>query len=151
MRCVAVAARVCMGVVVCLLVGCKQEPAIVIKFDANDLAGQAPKLIDMASRAPDLASAPDLAPAAAGAASGEHKCKKTSDCEAVPVDCCPCSSGGAVHAIAKKGADAVAEAAREKRCKGTMCPMHVSNDPSCGKSVACVAGACVLVGDKPAP
>lgn len=147
---VSVAALVCMAVVLCVGAGgCKQEPTIVIKFDAVDMAG-AHKLVDMSLAAPDLATLapPDLAPAAS-THQGPPECKKASDCQAVPVDCCPCSEGGHVHAVAKKGPSAVAEAARVKRCKGTMCPMHISNDPSCSAQVDCVQGACVLVPRQP--
>ncbi|HWE30535.1 MAG TPA: hypothetical protein VHB97_21155 [Polyangia bacterium] len=127
------------------MVGCREEPTIVIKFEPNDLAG--------AAKPADLGTAPkptDLAVAAAekkkpkGAAA---ECRVAADCFVEPVDCCDCANGGKQHAIAKKAA-AKAKAARAERCKNQVCTMMLSTDPSCGQRADCVDGACVMAAAK---
>lgn len=76
-------------------------------------------------------------------------CKKDADCVLVADDCCSCNEGGKQHAIGKGGKNAY-EAARQKRCAGTMCPQMMSQDPSCAQHAACRAGSCALA-DGPAP
>ncbi|MCA1665611.1 MAG: hypothetical protein LC659_15310, partial [Myxococcales bacterium] len=75
------------------------------------------------------------------------ECKVAADCVIEPVDCCDCANGGKQHAIAKKAA-AAAKAARAGRCKGKMCTMMLSTDPSCGQRAQCVEGACVMAAAK---
>jgi hypothetical protein len=125
--------------------GCREEPTIVIKFEPSDMSGV--KKADLAARPADLASAPDLAPAATAGKPATAECKTAADCVVEPNDCCTCTSGGAQHAVAKKKLAAL-EAARKKGCGHTMCPMIVSHDPSCAEAAGCVAGACQLVAKK---
>lgn len=129
-----------------LLSGCRDEPTIVIKFEPNDMTG-AKKPADLGARAADLASTPDLAPAATTGRPAAAECKTAADCAVEPNDCCACTSGGAQHAVAKKKLAAL-EAARKKHCEHTMCPMFVSHDPTCAEEAACVAGQCTLVAKK---
>ena len=128
------------------LSGCRDEPTIVIKFEPNDMTG-AKKPADLGARAADLASAPDLAPAATAGKPAVIECKTVADCAVEPNDCCACTSGGAQHVVAKKKLAAL-EAARKKGCANTMCPMFVSHDPTCAEEAACVAGECKLVPKK---
>jgi hypothetical protein len=65
-----------------------------------------------------------------------------------PEDCCDCANGGRQHAIAK-AQQAASKAARTKRCKGVMCTLMLSVDPTCGKRPDCVEGQCVMVDKKP--
>jgi hypothetical protein len=129
-----------------VLGGCKEEPTIVIKFEPNDLS--APKPLDLSTRAA-AAALPDGGAAvvdegkATKPGKGAAECKVAADCVAESVDCCGCNNGGKQHAIAK--AKAAASAAKRKaHCAHTMCPMVISNDPSCSQVPACVQGACVL-------
>lgn len=123
-----------------LLVACRDEPTIVIKFEPSDLAAaRAPVSVD--------AGAPARAPADLGAPKQASECKAAADCIVVPAECCDCANGGRQHAIAKAHA-AAAKKARAKQCAGVMCTMMASTDPTCGKRADCVAGACVMV-DKP--
>jgi hypothetical protein len=80
---------------------------------------------------------------AVAADKGAAACKSAADCAVAPVDCCDCSQGGKQHAVARRAAAALA-AARKARCKDTMCPMVLSNDPSCAEGPACEKGECVL-------
>jgi hypothetical protein len=123
-------------VVVC---ACHEEPTIVIKFEPSDLAVAA-------SPAPLVRASPSPSPSPRGIGL-VRECKKTADCVVEPEDCCDCANGGKLHAIAKAQATA-SKAARAKRCRGVMCTMMLSLDPTCGKRADCVEGACVLV-DKP--
>jgi hypothetical protein len=132
--------------VFCGLVGCREEPTIVIKFEPNDLAGTA--------KPRDLATAPDLATAAVEKKAPPEKkkgapaeCKAAADCVLEPLDCCDCANGGKQHAISKKVA-AATKAARAEKCKSTMCTMMLSTDPSCGQRADCVDGQCVMVPKK---
>jgi hypothetical protein len=128
--------------------GCHEEPTIVIQFQAADLSG---------ARAPDAAAAraPDMAPKAAATPSPASaklpveatRCKGHAECVSVPVDCCDCNNGGALHAVAKRWASAH-KAERAKRCADTMCTAAMSADASCKQHAACVAAACALVDGK---
>ena len=128
-----------------VMVGCREEPTIVIKFEPNDLAG--------AVKPADLATAPkppvaDMAVAVVEKKKGgKPECKVAADCVVEPLDCCDCANGGKQHAIAKKAA-AAAKAARTERCKTAMCTMMLSTDPSCGQRADCVDGACVMAAAK---
>jgi hypothetical protein len=135
-----------------LLFGCREEPTIVIKFEPNDLAGTvAAKPIDMtapaaAAKAADLgvvAKAPDKAGKKGDGKKAAAECKVAADCAIEPTDCCDCANGGKQHAIAKK-ALAASKAARADKCKGQLCTMMLSTDPSCGQRADCVDGACVM-------
>lgn len=130
-----------------LVVGCREEPTIVIKFEPNDLGGKsavAAKVADMAEAAKpaDLAVAAKVPPGAKKGAAAE--CKAAADCVVAPLECCDCANGGKQHAIAKKTA-AAAKSAHDARCKAQMCTMMLSTDPSCGMKADCVDGACVMV------
>jgi hypothetical protein len=61
----------------------------------------------------------------------------------VPDGCCQCSAGGKQRAIAKK-ADKAWQAALTKKCAEIVCPMMISNDPTCSQRAVCVAGHCAL-------
>lgn len=130
------------------IVGCREEPTIVIKFEPNDLAG-----VTVVAKPADMTVVADLAVAAKKAPVVEKKkgaaaeCKVAADCVVEPVDCCDCANGGKQHAVAKKAA-AAAKAARVERCKGKMCTMMLSTDPSCGQRADCVDGACVMAAAK---
>ena len=134
---------------VLLVVGCREEPTIVIKFEPNDLGGKsavAAKVADMAEAAKpaapaDLAVAAKVPPGAKKGAAAE--CKVAADCVVAPLECCDCANGGKQHAIAKKTA-AAAKAAHDAKCKAQMCTMMLSTDPSCGMKADCVDGACVM-------
>lgn len=129
--------------------GCHDEPTIVITFAPQDLAGGAR---DLAAAKVALAPASDGGTAvtraaadggaAKTAAQAVEKCARDADCVLAQDGCCACSSGGKRVAIAKSRAKAFA-AKQALECKHTMCPMFVSNDPSCAEVVAvCRAGAC---------
>jgi len=130
-----------------VVVGCREEPTIVIKFEPNDMTGHAAT----AAKPSDLATAPK--PADMAAATVEKKkpakaeCKTAADCVVEPVECCDCANGGKQHAIAKKHA-AASKAARAEKCKAKMCTMMLSTDPSCGQRADCVDGQCVMVAPK---
>jgi hypothetical protein len=131
------------------LAACHEEPTIVIKFEPNDLAGAAARPVDLGAPAAARAVA-DLAVAAADKSAHKKpalECKKAADCVVVPAECCDCANGGKQHAIAKKEL-AEAKTARAERCKGKMCTMMMSTDPSCGQRPDCVDGACVMVKKK---
>ena len=143
------------------VVGCKEEPTIVIKFEPNDLGTTKPADLLPPLVPRDAARPADLATVAAKGDEGKGgkpaaggECKVAADCVVEPVDCCNCNSGGSQHAIAKSKAAASA-AKRASKCGHTMCPMFVSHDKSCSMEPACVDGACVLTaatgaGKKPA-
>jgi hypothetical protein len=131
--------------------GCREEPTIVIKFEPNDLSAKA-SVRDSATSA--TAAAGDSGSAATPDAAadkpapgkgGVAECKQASDCTLVPAECCGCNNGGAQQAIAKTKQFAQ-QAAWKARCGKKMCPMVMSNDPSCAQTAACVDGSCVLTG-----
>jgi hypothetical protein len=139
------------------LVGCREEPTIVIKFEPNDMSGG--KRADLgslgtgaAAKPADLAVAPaDLAVAAKKGPAGKTQkggaaaeCKVAADCVIEPVECCDCANGGKQHVVTKKVA-AATKAARAAKCKTAVCTMMLSTDPSCGQRADCVDGACVMV------
>jgi hypothetical protein len=132
-----------------VLVSCSREEPIVIRFEARDLAGPAAARGDSAAdaAAPRDASSHDAAaarPLDAGLArAGRPECAAAADCVVVPLDCCDCANGGKQTAL-PKARRAAYEAARAKRCKGTMCTQMLSTDSSCGKRAACESGHCVL-------
>ena len=126
-------------------IGCEREPAIMVRFDAADLASRG----DFSVVAKDAASAPAQGSTvdAGGTATVEKtkrtQCKSDADCVLVPVECCSCANGGRLRAIAKHDEDA-ARAAQTKKCADVMCTMMVSTDPSCGQRPSCVANQCTL-------
>ena len=129
------------------LLGCREEPSIVIKFEPNDLSGGA-----VAAKPADMATAPKPpAPAdmavAAKKKSGAPECKVAADCVVEPVECCDCANGGKQEAVSKKAA-AASKKARADKCKAAMCTMMLSTDPTCGMRADCVDGACTLVPKK---
>ena len=130
-----------------VVVGCREEPTIVIKFEPNDMTGHA-----VAAKPSDLATAPKPADMATAVAEkkkgGKPECKVAADCVVEPLECCDCANGGKQHAIAKKAA-AAAKAARAEKCKAKMCTMMLSTDPSCGQRAACVEGQCVMAAAPP--
>ncbi len=120
-----------------LVTGCHEEPTIVIKFEPN---APSPSPTPVA-----VAVVATPAPKAANAATHtKGECKSDGDCLAVPVECCTCLKGGKQEAVSKKEA-LVLKSAHEKECKGMMCAMIVSPDPTCKEKAACVAGQCTLV------
>ena len=133
----------------CMVVACREEPTIVIKFEPNDMVGSV-KPRDMTVAAAPATPA-DLAVATPTSAKKKGKaaveCKVAADCVVEPLDCCDCANGGKQHAIAKKAA-AAAKAARAEHCKAQVCTMMLSTDPSCGQRADCVDGACVMVAAK---
>lgn len=143
------------ALVLSCVVGCREEPTIVIKFEPNDLAGVAAKPADLgaAAKPADLGVAAKPADLAGPPAAEKKKkskaaeCKAAADCVLEPIDCCDCANGGKQHAIAKKAA-AAARTARAERCKGKMCTMMLSTDPSCGQRADCVDGECVMAATK---
>jgi hypothetical protein len=127
-----------------VVVGCREEPTIVIKFEPNDMTGHAPAIAKPAVT--DLATAPaDLATATVEKKKpgAKAECKTAADCVVEPLECCDCANGGKQHAIAKKLA-AASKAARAEKCKAKMCTMMLSTDPSCGQRADCVEGQCVM-------
>jgi hypothetical protein len=130
------------------LVGCREEPSIVIKFEPNDMTGH----VVAAAKPADLATAPAPADLAAAAVVEKKKpakaeCKTAADCVVEPLECCDCANGGKQHAIPKKLA-AASKAARAEKCKTKMCTMMLSTDPSCGQHADCVDGQCVMATPK---
>jgi hypothetical protein len=123
-----------------LLLGCKEEPTIVIKFEPNDLAAKAAA----AKLEPDAGAVKAADPVGTD-------CKVAADCAAVDEECCTCAQGGKQVAVAASAAAAYRKKSAAK-CKDVMCTAMMSNDPSCAKVPDCVAGKCVL-GEprKPAP
>jgi len=130
------------------LLGCKQEPTIVIKFEPNDLAGAAAKALmaDGGAAAPAGALG-KAAPAPAPAPAPSTDCKVATDCVAINEDCCGCTAGGKQIAIAASGAQTHAQGL-VKKCQDSMCAQVMSNDPSCHMAPDCVVGKCVLVAPK---
>jgi hypothetical protein len=114
------------------LLGCREEPTIVITFAPQDLAGVKPADL---GHPPDLARTPDMAHAVAA-----DPCKKDVDCVMVPDGCCSCTQGGKMIAVAKANAKA-----HSGNCDGIMCPQVMSNDPSCAAKASCIEGKCVGV------
>jgi hypothetical protein len=112
------------------LVGCEREPAIVIRFEPQDLAGR-----DL-SRPQDLAG---IRVDAARPADNGKECQKDADCVVVADDCCDCKNGGRQHAQHK----ALPKPSRAG-CADVLCTAMMSPDASCGKKPACVAHACIL-------
>jgi hypothetical protein len=129
------------------IVGCREEPTIVIKFEPNDMAAAAKRDMVVAAAAAQPADLAVAAPTAEKKKGKAAECKVAADCVVEPLDCCDCANGGKQHAIAKKAA-AAGKAARVERCKAKMCTMMLSTDPSCGQRADCVDGACVLAAAK---
>lgn len=120
-----------------LFIGCRQEPAVAVRSETNDLSlglslGQRIEAEKKASE---------------GGKRGMLECKLASDCEVVPVECCDCANGGRQQAVSKANAAALKKAL-SARCKEVVCTMMLSLDPSCSKRPECVDGVCVLVGEK---
>ena len=136
------------------LSGCHQEPPIVVKFEPNDLKAAPAPAVDSGaapSSHADLGRADAAKPAAEAVPPTHHgkaECRVAADCTVAPADCCDCANGGKEQAVPKH-AEAKLKAARAKRCKGVMCTMMLSTDPTCGKRADCVEGRCVLA-EKPA-
>src|SRR5437870_1347439 len=117
-----------------LLCACHEEPTIVIKFEPNDLSTAAtatsrkptaPAVSDGGARPHDAGSrAVDKAPISAA-----PECAHTADCVVVPEECCDCANGGQQHAVPKARARAL-RAEQMKKCKGIMCTMMLSTDPT---------------------
>jgi len=133
-------------IAVVLLVGCKEEPPIVIKFEPLDAAAVKPAATADAA-APMIAPTPRVADAGVARApvkkAGAPECKTAADCVVLPVECCDCANGGKQHAVSKKVA-AATKAARAQKCKTAVCTMMFSTDPTCGMRASCVAGQCAM-------
>lgn len=117
--------------VLCIATGCKEDPRIVIRFDAPDLAGSS---VNAAVRR-DAAVAPEPASAA---------CKTDADCTIEVDGCCDCANGGKQKAVSKRRAPGT-----PKPPCDSACTMMISTDPSCGRRAACVEGSCALRGEPP--
>jgi hypothetical protein len=123
--------------------GCEREPAIVVRFDARDLAGPD-------AGKPKDASAPiKLANDDAGVVHDASKlplgpaCKVEADCTLIVDGCCDCANGGKLAPALKRDETKLTKA-HQAACKNTMCTMMVSTDKSCGSRPACVDGHCAL-------
>jgi hypothetical protein len=130
-----------------LLVGCHREPTGEVRSETNDLSpGVAPKLasISAAQQRVDAGNVDARNKASEVAKTAAPECRVASDCEAVPVECCDCKSGGSQQALPKAKAEALKKSL-PARCKDVMCTMMFSTDPTCGKRPDCVDGACVMV------
>jgi hypothetical protein len=134
--------------------GCHEEPPIIIKFEPADAAGaHAPAASKAPTASPDAAAATterkDASPPTATTTAPKKgaECQTATDCEVVPVECCDCANGGKQQAVSKRAAAQI-RADRPNRCKGVMCTMMVSTDPTCGKRADCAAGKCVMVEKK---
>lgn len=115
-----------------VLLACREEPTIVIKFEPRDLSAP-PKPADLSPPAsPDLATPPK-----------GDECKTADDCVLERVDCCDCSSGGAQQAVPKTKVKAL-RAQLKAKCKDMVCAAVVSDHPSCASTADCVNGRCVL-------
>jgi hypothetical protein len=128
--------------------GCREEPAIVIKFEPNDLAAARPTA-DLSARLLVPPADLGLTPAAAAAAKAKDakragECKVAADCVLEPTTCCDCANGGKQQAVSKKQGLAD-KAAHAEKCKTAVCTMMMSTDPSCGQRADCVAGVCQMV------
>lgn len=133
-----------------LLGACRREPAIVIRFDAVDMAGAAPGAVDAtvasADGATTIAAREEAKPEAKKAAA--VPCKTDAECVVVPDGCCDCANGGKQHAVSKRE-EASVRTAQRASCKDVMCTMMLSVDPTCGKRAACIDGACGLRDARP--
>ena len=116
---------------------CQHEPAIVIRFEPIDAAGQSPRLDLIAPSKPrDLGSV-------AATTKVPTICKKDAECIVEPIGCCECSAMGTQRAVHK--ADRQTEADRFKQCGETqMCPQAMSEDASCKQKAVCLKGRCAL-------
>lgn len=128
--------------------GCREEPTIVIKFEPQDLSGQAPRAATPMAAVVDAGSSAAAKPAPtatskAPTAAEIGPCKSDADCVAAPAECCDCNNGGALVAVLKTAAKA-----RAARCGDVMCTAMMSTDPSCAQVAACVKGSCALVAPK---
>jgi hypothetical protein len=80
----------------------------------------------------------------AAAATAVTICKADSDCALVIDGCCTCNAGGKQRVVPAKARRAY-EKRRRTRCRNTMCPALMSEDPSCvAGSAVCKDGACTL-------
>jgi hypothetical protein len=71
-------------------------------------------------------------------------CRTDSDCVLVPADCCGCNKGGKQRAIPRKN-KATYQRAQQSRCKDTLCPEVMSQDPSCSaRTAVCREQTCTL-------
>ena len=122
--------------------GCHEEPTIVIRFEPSDADVRA-----AARPTPTPTPTPTFIGGAPVQVKRASECKVAADCVAVPDDCCECANGGKLRAIPKSKA-AAAKAERVAHCKHIMCPMMVSNDPTCGMRADCVAAECVMAKKK---
>lgn len=141
-----------------VLLACKEEKPIVIKFEPNDLSARPTALATsdagaVASPSPSASPYPSLSPSPSPSAKTHAKgedpeCKSAADCALVPADCCDCANGGAQTAIARAQL-AAHEATRKKKCASTLCTQVFSTDPTCGKRPDCVDGRCGMRDKKP--
>jgi hypothetical protein len=135
-----------LGVAAALAVGgCKQEPTIVIHFQATDLASAGVAGDGGAKPGPRAAVRPrSAADEMAPSPEDEGPCTADGDCATVKADCCGCTSGGAMRPILRSRVARV-ESVLARRCAETMCGQLMSSHESCRKRVACRSGRCVLV------
>ncbi|MEO6953712.1 MAG: hypothetical protein ABI321_18055 [Polyangia bacterium] len=105
------------------LSGCKEDPAIVIRFDPPDLAGRKT----------------DAAVAVVAPTPADAECEKDADCTIEVDGCCDCANGGKQKAVSLKHH----KVAPSEPCD-SVCTMMMSTDPSCSKRPVCVEGACTM-------
>ncbi len=70
-------------------------------------------------------------------------CSKDSQCVSVAASCCGCSSGGKNMAISSQKKSEWNKI-HDEVCAKNICPMMMSNDPSCDATPVCIAGKCKL-------
>lgn len=79
----------------------------------------------------------------AGCKEDVKKCETDSDCIIVTDGCCDCNAMGKATTINNKSLEYWKEENAGK-CKGTLCFMAISNDPTCFAKPKCVNNECVL-------
>ena len=73
------------------------------------------------------------------------KAADINQCVKVKADCCGCQEGGKNIPI-NRNYKSYWESKLRKKCKDVMCPMVISNDPSCSQKVSCIDNRCQLHG-----
>jgi hypothetical protein len=72
----------------------------------------------------------------------QRRCEKDADCVVITTNCCACSSGGEGAVVAAAHAEALKKACAADQ----MCPMMISEHPTCREDLAagCVQGLCAM-------
>jgi hypothetical protein len=132
------------------VLGCREEPTIVIRFEPSDMTPAATRVAARSDAGGAISLGTDGGVRAIGAApkrAAPAECHAAADCVVEPEECCDCANGGKQHAIPKANA-AASKTARTKRCKGVFCTLMLSTDPTCGMRADCVDGRCVMTKKK---